>query len=208
MNLQQIRAGLKGLKDQAVAKYGATVQAAIQAGGSKLQDVQRVVKGFSQRLLRIRDSLERQKQLLAQLPEEGRGKAATALQALVLKYNQLAEPFWSDVQASSAPPAPSTGVAPAVVILAGIGVVGVLGVAWALAYWEHSEVLEKEVDLQEKELIERVAASKEGRALQATTLPTPPSQKGGGGAGLALGLLVAAGLGVGGAVLLPRMLKR
>jgi hypothetical protein len=67
--------------------------------------------------------------------------------------------------------------------------------------------LREQTALAERELDARVAASRDGRVLQPSTLPPPPPPPGAGGSNL--GLWVLGGLAVvTGAVVLPTLLKR
>jgi hypothetical protein len=124
------------------------------------------------------------------------------------RYHDLAAGFYGD--ATPAPsgataPAPSTGAAPAVLIIGGLAV-GAVGVAWAVAAYQYAVNLREQTALAERELDARVEASREGRPLQASTLPPPPNPtddaKG-------MGLWLLGGLAVvAGALTLPALLKK
>ena len=72
--------------------------------------------------------------------------------------------------------AQQVGVVPVLVVL-GVAF-GVAGVAWAVAYWEQAAALRDRAAVELRDLEERVAASKENRTLQNSTLPPPPKPKG------------------------------
>ena len=85
------------------------------------------------------------------------------------RYHELAAGFYSDALPASTT---TVGFVP-ILIIAGLAA-GVAGCAWAVAAYEYAVNLREQTALADKELTERVAASKEGRTLQATTLPTQP----------------------------------
>ncbi len=86
------------------------------------------------------------------------------------RYHELAAGFYADSQ-----PVPGTGVAPAVVglIVAGV-LVGIAGIAWAVAAYEYAVNLREQTELADRELAARIDASQTGRALQPSTLPVQP----------------------------------
>ena len=97
------------------------------------------------------------------------------------------------------------GAAPAVLVVGGLSV-GAVGVAWSIAAYHYAVNLREQTALAERELDARIAAGREGRTLQTSTLPPPPSPASDARrAGLWLlgGLAVAAG-----ALAIPLLLKR
>ena len=87
---------------------------------------------------------------------------------------------------------------------------GAVGVAWALAAYEYAVNLREQTALAERELDARVTASREGRALQPTTLPAQPSPiDTATSTARSVGTLVVGGLVVvAGAILLPTLLRK
>jgi hypothetical protein len=84
---------------------------------------------------------------------------------------------------------------------------GAAAIAWAVSAYEYAVNLREQTALAERELDARVAASRDGRVLQPSTLPPPPPPPG--GAASNMGLWVLGGLAVvTGAVVLPTLLKR
>lgn len=82
------------------------------------------------------------------------------------RYNALAAPFYADAMPAYEH---QVGVVPLLVV-AGIAL-GAGAIAWAPAAYGYTEELQAETALQKQELEARVAASKEGRTLQPSTLP-------------------------------------
>jgi hypothetical protein len=88
--------------------------------------------------------------------------------ALEARYHDLAAGVFSDAAVATTP---VVGVAP-VIVIGGLAI-GAVGVAWAIAAYEYAMNLREQTALAERELEERVVASKEGRALAPSTLPPP-----------------------------------
>ena len=94
-----------------------------------------------------------------------------------------------------------------VVLIVGGLAVGVAGTAWAVSAYEYATNLREQTALADRELSERVAASREGRTLQATTLPEQPDPIADATGGM--GKLLLGGLALGAVALaLPLFLKR
>lgn len=86
-----------------------------------------------------------------------------------LRYQELLLPFLSEVK-----PKASLGFAP-LLIVAGL-LLGVGSIAWAIGpAYQYAVNLREQTALQVEELAARERASKEGRALQSSTLPPPSS---------------------------------
>ena len=167
------------------------------------------VQAFVQALTDSRAALDRIAAKLPNPPVTPADHAAVAqYQAMERRYHDLAAGFYGD--ATPAPggataPVPSTGAAPAVLIIGGLAV-GAVGVAWAVAAYQYAVNLREQTALAERELDARVEASREGRPLQASTLPPPPTPtddaKG-------MGLWLLGGLAVvAGALTLPALIKK
>lgn len=92
-------------------------------------------------------------------------------QALEQRYQELMAAFMKDAR----PVETAMGFIPLVVV-AGIAL-GVGALSWSFAGYEYAVGLREETALASRELDARVEASKEGRDLQDSTLPTPPSDK-------------------------------
>ncbi len=199
-------AGWKALAEQATSAYGSAVQA--DPTGT-LQKVQAFVSALSD----SRANLDRMAAKLPNPPVTAEDRAAVEqYRALEKRYHELAAGFYADAQPATEPQ-PSTGAAQAVLIVAGLAV-GLVGVAWAVAAYEYAVNLREQTALAERELDARVEASRQGRALQSTTLPPQPDPiaSATGAATTAakgVGLLVVGGLVVAaGAFLLPSLMKR
>ena len=192
----------KALSAQATAAYASAAR--LDPTGTLAK-----VQAFVQALTDSRAALDR---IAAKLPNppvtEADRQAHANYQAMERRYHELAAGFYGD--ATPAPggataPVPSTGAAPAVLIIGGLAV-GAVGVAWAVAAYQYAVNLREQTALAERELDARVEASREGRPLQASTLPPPPNPtddaKG-------MGLWLLGGLAVvAGALTLPALLKK
>jgi len=194
--------GWKALSAQATAAYASAAQ--LDPTGTLAK-----VQGFVQALTDSRAALDRIAAKLPNPPVTAADHAAVAQhRAMEARYHDLAAGFYGD--ATPAPggataPVPSTGAAPAVLIIGGLAV-GAVGVAWAVAAYQYAVNLREQTALAERELDARVEASREGRPLQASTLPPPPNPtddaKG-------MGLWLLGGLAVvAGALTLPALLKK
>lgn len=165
-------AGWRTLYEQGRAKWTASVQA----------DAERYrpqVEAFATNLATTRKSLDNGWAKIEALTAAGHPDAAKLVpqwQALNARYQSLAAGFYAEVRPVDAP----IGAAPLVVALVVLGfVVAIGGIIWALVAHEYNNNLTAETTLYERELDARIAASKEGRVLQATTVPPPPNNKGG-----------------------------
>lgn len=198
-------AGWKALSEQATAAYGTAAQ--VDPTGTLAK-----VQAFLAALNDSRAALDR---IAAKLPNppvtEADRQAHANYQAMERRYHELAAGFYGDAtptpgQGAGTPPgSPAVGVAPAVLVVGGLAV-GAVGVAWAIAAYQYAVNLREQTSLAERELDARVEASREGRPLQTSTLPPPPSPASDAkGAGLWLlgGLAVVAG-----ALAIPVLLKR
>ncbi len=192
----------KALSAQATAAYASAAR--LDPTGTLAK-----VQAFVQALTDSRAALDRIAAKLPNPPVTPADHAAVAqYQAMERRYHDLAAGFYGD--ATPAPggataPVPSTGAAPAVLIIGGLAV-GAVGVAWAVAAYQYAVNLREQTALAERELDARVEASREGRPLQASTLPPPPNPtddaKG-------MGLWLLGGLAVvAGALTLPALLKK
>lgn len=119
------------------------------------------------------------------------------------QHYELASRFYEDTR-----PAQNTtlGFVPVLIVL-GLAV-GVAATAWAASAWQYATNLREQTALAERELAARVAALKDGRALQPSTLPPPPPASVGMFSGMGKlafgGILLAAGVMLYGRRLLPK----
>ena len=189
-------AGWKALSDQAVAAYGAAIQANPSAY------VERVT-GFLAALTTSRETLDRIAAKLPNPPVTDADRAVWAkYQELDKRYNDLAAGFYADAR----PAEPATGIAPAVVVVVGVVAVGLVGTAWAVAAYEYAVNLQDQTALAERELDARIVASEQGRTLQPSTLPPPPSPE---AAAKGIGWLLVGGLVLtAGAIAIPALMRK
>ncbi len=197
-------AGWKALSEQATAAYGTAAQ--VDPTGT-LAKVQAFVAALSD----SRAALDR---IAAKLPNppvtEADRQAHANYQAMERRYHELAAGFYGDAtpaqgQGMAPTGGPSVGVAPAVLVVGGLAV-GAVGVAWAIAAYQYAVNLREQTALAERELDARVEASREGRPLQNSTLPPPPSPE---SDAKGMGLWLLGGLAVvAGALTLPALLKK
>jgi hypothetical protein len=188
--------GWKALSDQATRAYSAAIQSNPAVYGEK-------AKAFLAALTTSRETLDRIHAKLPNPPVTEADRAAwLKYQELDRRYNDLAAGFYSDAR----PAEPATGIAPLVVVVVGAVAVGVAGTAWAVAAYEYAVNLQDQTALAERELDARVEASREGRSLQPSTLPPPPTPE---GAAKGIGWLLVGGLVLtAGAIAIPAFLKR
>lgn len=161
------------------------------------------VQAFADELARARSSLNRIRDALPNPPATAEQRAAhESYRAMETRYRELAAGLYADAR----PAQTEIGVAPVVVgVVVGGVVIGVAGIAWSIAAYQYAVNLREQTALAERELDARVDASREGRALQPSTVPPPPAPAGGG----STGLWVLGGLAlITGAVALPVLLKR
>lgn len=148
------------------------------------------VQQFSGSLWEARQRLDRCGQLVASVPE-----FATKLSDLETRYALLAAGLYADSQ-------PAVGVQglPIGLVIGGV-LIGVAGIAWAIAALQYAVNLRENTALLEKELTARVEASKEGRELAPSSLQPQSVQRTG---WMIVGVLAAVTAGVA----LPVFLKR
>jgi hypothetical protein len=163
------------------------------------QEYQEKVTRYVQDLRAARASLDRMKAAL--------GQPGVTLEHTA-RYNRLAREHYelaSRFQADLGPGhAALFGFVPLLYVL-GLAV-GTAATAWAAATWQYATNLREQTALAARELDARVEASREGRALQPSTLPPPappPKPLAQSIGGWLLGALVIAG----GIYLAPSLLK-
>lgn len=159
------------------------------------------VTNFVQELRLSRQHLDRMKQNL--VPTGNRPEDVARFNRLSRQHYELSTRFYSDTQPASQT---SLGFVPVLIVL-GLAV-GLSATAWAVSAWQYATQLREQTALASRELDARVAASREGRTLQPSTLPSPPeppnsSLMSGAGKWVVGGLVVLAG-----AVLLPPLMSR
>ncbi len=189
--------GWKALQGESLRLY----QAAIEASPASFADK---VKAFVVELTQARSHLDSIRTKLPNPPtNEAEAKILTNYVVLEQRWRDLAAGFYADVQQER-----QEGVGIAPVLIVGGLVIGVAAIAWAVAAWEYCVNLREQTALADKELVARVEASKEGRALQPTTLPEPASERAKEGA-KGVGALVLGGLVLAaGAIAVPVFLKK
>lgn len=195
-------AGWRALADRATRELGPRITADIAAYVPQ-------VEAFLGALRDARTHLDAAAALLPSPPrDEADRRSLATWKALDQRYLDLSAGFYAD-----ASPAPGMGAAPLLVV--GGLLIGVAGVAWAVVTYEYAVNLREQTALQLAELRAREAASKEGRALQDSTLadpkrdPNTPKDPPDDDDGPGLGWLIAGGLALaGGVFLLPRLSKR
>jgi hypothetical protein len=163
------------------------------------------VQAFAHELSLSRATLNRIRDKLPNPPTTAEQRAVHAkYQALETRYHELAAGLYADAR----PAQTEIGVAPIVVgVVVGGVVIGVAGIAWAIAAYEYVVNLREQTALAERELDARVEASREGRGLQASTLPPPPPSPTTAAKGI--GFVLIGGLAIAaGAFVLPQLLKK
>ena len=195
--------GWQALDDKASGLYDAIVAAP--------ESYRAKVEGFIAALTASKQNLTWLRAHNGHLSNQEQASADTLGQ----RYNDLAAGFLSDAHGAEAL---QLGAGPLLVV-AGIGV-GVAGIAWAVASYEHAANLRDQTALFREDLAARVVASQQGRTLQPATVPqnvpTPSSSNGWSVPGSPtsssssmVGLVLIAGLGLASAaVLLPLLLRR
>ena len=185
-------AGWKALYDSAVAEYEAAIT-------NNPEAYQAQSEAFVAELATSRGNLD---QVKAALHKEGKTAHNQPLweqyQAMERRYHELASGFYQDAQ-----PIIEGHVGFVPLLVVGGLALGAGSIAWGVAAHEYAVNLREQTALAVKELDARIAASKEGRTLQASTLPPPPSIDLGAGASP---LLLVGGLGLLGGLFF--MLKR
>jgi len=186
--------GWRNLAEQASRRFSAAVSSQPSAYADQ-------VVAFQSELATSRASLDRIKTRLADPALHDDQALVAKVAALERRWTELAAGLYADATPTGAQGQPSVGVAP-VLVVGGVAVTAV-GVAWALGAYQYAVNLREQTALAERELDARIAASREGRSLQPSTLPAPQPQ------GRDLGLWLFGGLAlVTGAVVLPTLLKR
>lgn len=192
--------GWTALSDQATRLYGAAITANPAAYAPQ-------VTAFQAQLAACRATLDRIKARLPNPPGSDADRALIANHAAMeRRYHDLAAGLFADATPTGAAPLrqPVVGVAPVLVV--GGAALTVVGIAWAVAAYEYTVNLREQTSLAERELDARVAASHDGRTLQTSTLPPPPSPA---ADASNLGLWLLGGLAVAtGAIVLPTFLKK
>lgn len=195
-------AGWKALAAQAASAYGTAAQ--VDPTGTLAK-----VQAFLSALTDSRATLDRIGTKLPNPPVTEADRAAVAdYHAMERRWHDLAAGFYADTTPAPAPgvaPSPAVGVAPAVLVVGGLAV-GAVGVSWAIAAYQYAVNLREQTALAERELDARVEASRDGRPLQTSTLPPPPSPA---ADSRGVGLWLLGGLAVvAGALTIPVLLKR
>ncbi len=150
--------------DQAVLEYGASIQRNAEGFRKKVEEFLAILEQSRQALLRI-------DVLLESSPDAEQKRRASALWQ---RHRTLAAGVFADTR-----PVEHLGAAPVVVGLVVAGVlIGLGGIAWAVAAYEYAVNLREETGLLEKELQARIEASHAGRILPPSTLPAQPSGTG------------------------------
>lgn len=173
-----------------------TYEAAIRANPARFHET---VAAFVQALTDSRSSLDRVQALLAQVDDPALRERATTLEA---RYATLAAGVFADAQ-----PAEGVGAAPVMVgvVVAGV-VVGVAGIAWAVAAYQYAVNLREHTGLLEKELAARVEASRSGRPLPPSSIPPQPNPV---SEARSVGMLLLGGLTLAGAAIaVPVLMKK
>jgi len=150
------------------------------------------VRSFVQDLTTARTNLDRIKAGLA--PGGNRPEDAARFSRLARQHYELATRFYADTRPTDKT---ELGFMPVLIVL-GLAI-GISATAWAAGAWQYATNLREQTALAARELEARVAASRDGRVLQPSTLPLPPepaltSTTGGAGKWLLGGLLMAAGV--------------
>lgn len=176
--------------------------AAMQVHGAAIRSnparYREVVEGFVRSLQESRASLDRIRAMAAEVADPSLQHRATALEA---RFATLAAGVFADAR-----PAEGVGAAPIVgVAVAGL-VVGVAGIAWAVAAYQYAVNLREHTGLLEKELAARVEASRSGRPLLPSSIPPQPSPV---GEARRVGMVLLGGLTVAAAAIaVPILLKK
>lgn len=118
------------------------------------------VEAFVDALRRARAGLDRVRALGVQDPR---------IAALELRYAVLVVGVMADASGED------EFEGPPVALVVGGMVLGLAGIAWAVAAYEYAVHLREQTALLEKELVARIEASREGRALPPSTLSAPRS---------------------------------
>lgn len=165
--------------------------AAVAAWDGTAGEAEEIVRDFLDDLAEIDTDLTWMQGQLSKLPASEAASWQSAISGWRKTWSWLGAGIYPYVTTT-----PEAGVqGPPVVVL----VVGAVGIAFAVAFWEYAASLRDEVELNRVELEARVEAMREGTTLQPSTLPKQPSADSKVGAGEVLagiGALVALGVGV------------
>ena len=185
--------GWKELQQSALEKWDSAIRRDPQSFAPQVQ-------ATIAELAAARAHLDEMKPLLPkQLATAEDQRLFSSFSRLSARYYELAAGVYADAKPARQP---EVGVAP-VLVVAGV-VLGVAAIAWAVAAYQYAKNLREQTALARQELVARVEASKEGRALQPSTLPEPPKDKSGRVGWLLVGGLVLAA----GAVTVPALMKK
>ena len=161
-------AGWRSLSDTANRQYAALIAANPAAYAPSVAAFQAELAASRATLNRVRDRLSR-----PGATDADRARYA----ALERRWHELAAGLYADAApAAGEVPQPVLGVAPAVLVVGGVAV-GAVGIAWSIAAYQYAVNLREQTALADRELEARVAASEQGRVLQPSTLPPPPSPR-------------------------------
>ena len=163
------------------------------------------VEAFLAELTASRRNLDAMKARLPSPPKTPEDRALVEkYQGLEKRYHELAAGFYAESKAAGKP---DMGWLP-ILIVGGLAI-SAAAAAWAVPGYQYAVNLREQTSLANKELDARVAASKEGRTLQAATLPPPPPMPSpldaakGMGTWLMVGLMAMAGV-----MVVPGLLKK
>jgi len=185
--------GWKELQRSALDSWGAAIR-------RSPEEFRPNVQATIDELAAARAHLDEMKPLLPkQLVTAEDQRVFSSFSQMSARYYELAAGVYAEAQPARQP---GVGVAPLLVV-AGVAM-GVAAIAWAVAAYQYAKNLREQTALAHQELVARVEASKEGRALQPSTLPEPPKDKGGRVGWLLVGGLVLAA----GAVTVPALMKK
>ena len=188
--------GWKALQASAASTFQATLDA--DPTGTA-----QTIEAFISELTASRQNLDAMKAKLPNPPVTPEDQAAwAAWEEMDKRYHELAAGFYSDALPTTTT---TVGFVP-ILVVAGLAA-GAAGCAWAVAAYQYAVNLREQTALADRELTERVAASKEGRTLQATTLPTQPDPIADATGGMSK--LIMGGLAIGAVALaIPLFMKR
>jgi len=185
--------GWRELQHSALEKWGSAIR-------RKPEDFKPRVQATIDELAAARAHLDHMKPLLPKKIQTAEDQPVfSSFSRMSARYYELAAGVYADAQ-------PASGArvgAPPLLVVAGV-VLGVAAIAWAVAAYHYARNLREQTALADRELSARVEASKEGRALQPTTLPKPEKKDGGGLGWLLVGGLVLAA----GAAVAPVLMKK
>ena len=187
--------GWKLLYQEATAAYADLVQAEPEKAAQQ-------VEAYLAELAEARKNLDAIQAKLPNPPQTAEEQALVQqYQEMEKRYHELAAGFYTDTAPLNQT---QTGIVP-ILAVAGLAV-GVGAASWSFAAYEYAANLREQTALASKELDARVEASKEGRTLQASTVPAPADPITG---ARSVGLLLMGGLALAaGALTIPVLMKR